>query len=77
MSNQTISDNSKVSGQSLDEVIARWTAVAGSDPELAAICKLLQFLSDEIYCDYEPYADWPIFWERLGSWIQNVEGQLE
>ena len=62
---------------SVDQLVSQWTAVAGSDQELNGITKLLAFLSEELYRDYEPYAEWPIFWERLGSWIQNVEGESD
>lgn len=56
----------------VEALVAKWTAASGSDSELAATKSLLEFLSQELYGDYEPYAEWPMFWERLGAWIQNV-----
>lgn len=75
MNSQTPPSSSKETHLPIDVLVSTWDAALGSDPELRRIEQLLDFLSQELYGDYEPYAEWPVFMERLGAWVQNVDNE--
>ncbi len=59
--------------RSLDAIVGEWVQRSGSDTSLRDIQNLLEFLGKELFGDYEPYSELPIFRERLAAWIQNVD----
>lgn len=58
--------------ESVYELVARWTQASGPNQHLSATRDLLRFLTDELYHEYQPFSEKPLFWERLACWLQNV-----
>ena len=59
--------------ESVDEMVARWTQVEGATQHLSATRELVRFLTDELYDEYQPFSEKPLFWERLARWLRNVK----
>ena len=58
--------------KSVDELVDEWTEVSHSDQQLSRVRDLIRFLKDEVYNEYNPILEKPLFWDRLATWLQNV-----
>ncbi len=65
------------STESIDEMVDRWTQKSGDNQHLSATRDLLRYLSSELYDCYQPFAEKPPFWERLGRWLNNVTSEAD
>jgi len=55
-----------------NERIIRWSSQEGGN-EYIAINKLLQYLGDNLYYDYEPsFGPFPDYYTRLKKWVNNL-----
>jgi hypothetical protein len=63
--------------ESIDEKVARWTQLSGSDLQFSRLRDLIRFLGDELYSQYEPFIDKPPFWERIDRWVSNVRSDSD
>ena len=72
----TTNQNTKAA-ESVDEMVARWTLRDGPTQHLSATRDLLRFLTDELYHEYQPFSEKPLFWERLARWLSNVKSEVD
>lgn len=72
--NKDVSVESRAPLRDLDTILKDWKKRSGSDLSLQDEASLIRSLSEELFGDYEPFAELKPFWERLSEWIQNVEG---
>ena len=72
----TTKQNTKAA-ESIYEIVARWTLRDGPTQHLSATRDLLRFLTDELYHEYQPFSEKPLFWERLARWLSNVKSEAD
>lgn len=58
----------------LVELVRSWTETDGDTLKYGATRDLLTFLSRELYGDYQPFQDGPLFLDRLADWLDNLRG---
>ena len=58
--------------KTVDELVDEWTQVSHSNQQLSGVRDLVRFLSGELYSEYKPILEKPLFWNRLAAWLQNV-----
>src|SRR5580704_3286891 len=64
--------NFSLMSESHTEKISRWSQQDGGN-EYLAINKLLEFLGNNLYYDYEPaFGPFPDYFSRLKKWIENL-----
>lgn len=57
---------------SVDQLIMEWAQASGPSDKLRFNEKLIRFLGDWLFAEYQPFPEKADFWERLNLWLEQL-----